>query len=47
MRRSFRVFPDLQVVIEDLIAEGDKVVSRNKVTGAQLVDYMSHPPTGN
>jgi len=45
--RLLRVFPDLQVVIEDLIAEGDRVVSRNTVTGTQLGDYMGHPPTGN
>ena len=42
-----RGFPDLQVVIEDLIEEGDKVVSRNTVTGTQLGDYMGHSPTGN
>lgn len=44
--RLLRVFPDLHVKIEDLIAEGDKVVSRNTVTGTHLGDYMGHPPTG-
>lgn len=44
--RLVRVFPDLEVTIEDLIAEGDKVVSRNTVTGTHLGDYMGHPPTG-
>jgi predicted ester cyclase len=44
--RLLRVFPDLRVTIEDLIAEGDKVVSRNTVTGTQLGDYMGHAPTG-
>jgi steroid delta-isomerase-like uncharacterized protein len=44
--RLHRVFPDLQVTIEDLIAEGDKVVSRNTVTGTHLGDYMGRPPTG-
>jgi steroid delta-isomerase-like uncharacterized protein len=44
--RLLRVFPDLQVTIEDLIAEGDKVVSRNTVTGTHHGDYMGHPPTG-
>jgi predicted ester cyclase len=29
-----------------LIAEGDKVVSRNSVTGTHLGDYMGRPPTG-
>jgi predicted ester cyclase len=28
-----RAFPDLHVAIEDVIAEGDKVVYRNTVTG--------------
>ncbi len=31
--RLHRVYPDLHVTIEDLIEEGDKVVSRNMVTG--------------
>jgi steroid delta-isomerase-like uncharacterized protein len=41
-----RAFPDLHVAIEDLIAEGDKVVSRNTVTGTHRGDYMGHRPTG-
>jgi steroid delta-isomerase-like uncharacterized protein len=44
--RLRQVYPDLHVEIEDLIAEGDKVVSRNTVTGTQRGDYMGHPPTG-
>ena len=44
--RLLRVFPDLHVTIEDLIEEGEKVVSRNTVTGTHLGDYMGHPPTG-
>jgi steroid delta-isomerase-like uncharacterized protein len=44
--RLLRAFPDLHVTIEDLIAEGDKVVSRNTVTGTHLGDYMGHPATG-
>ena len=44
--RLLRVFPDLHVTIEGLIAEGDKVVSRNAVTGTHQGDYMGHPPTG-
>jgi steroid delta-isomerase-like uncharacterized protein len=41
-----RAFPDLHVTIEDLIAEGDKVVARNTVTGTQQGEYMGCPPTG-
>jgi steroid delta-isomerase-like uncharacterized protein len=44
--RLLRVFPDLRVTIEDLVAEGDKVVSRNTVTGTHRGDYMGQPPTG-
>ena len=41
-----RAFPDLHVAVEDLIAEGDKVVSRNTVTGTQQGEYRGLPPTG-
>jgi len=42
-----RAYPDLHVAVEDLIAEGDKLVSRNTVTGTNLGEYMGRPPTGN
>jgi steroid delta-isomerase-like uncharacterized protein len=42
----FRAFPDLRVTVEDLIEEGDEVVSRNTVTGTHQGDYMGLPPTG-
>jgi predicted ester cyclase len=44
--RLHRVFPDLRVTAEDLIAEGDMLVSRNTVTGTQEGEYMGHEPTG-
>jgi len=44
--RLRQVFPDLRVTVEDLIAEGDKVVGRNRVTGTHLGDYMGLPPPG-
>jgi len=44
--RLHQVYPDLQVTIEDLIEEGDKIVSRNTVTGTHQGEYMGHPPTG-
>ena len=44
--RLHRAFPDLHVTIEDLIAEGDKVVSRNTVTGTHQGEYMGTPSTG-
>jgi steroid delta-isomerase-like uncharacterized protein len=39
-------FPDLHVAIEDVLAEGDKVVYRNKVTGTHQGEYRGLPPTG-
>jgi steroid delta-isomerase-like uncharacterized protein len=44
--RLHRVFPDLHITIEDLVEEGDKIVSRNTVTGTQRGEYMGIPPTG-
>jgi predicted ester cyclase len=43
--RLHRVFPDLHITIEDLVEEGDKVVSRNPVTGTHQGEYMGIPPT--
>ncbi|MGW8761591.1 ester cyclase [Streptomyces sp. NPDC055815] len=41
-----RAFPDIHVAVEETIAEGDKVVSRNAVTGTHLGEYRDMPPTG-
>jgi steroid delta-isomerase-like uncharacterized protein len=41
-----RAFPDLHIAVEDLIAEGDKIVSRTTVTGTHQGEYMGLPPTG-
>ncbi|TDD24760.1 ester cyclase [Nonomuraea diastatica] len=41
-----RGFPDLRIEIEDVIAEGDRVVSRNTVTGTHRGEYMGLAPTG-
>ncbi|MGE5132538.1 MAG: ester cyclase [Gemmatimonadota bacterium] len=41
-----RAFPDLHVAVEDLIAEGDKVVARNTVTGTHQGGFRGLPPTG-
>jgi steroid delta-isomerase-like uncharacterized protein len=42
----FQAFPDLQLTVEDMIAEGDKVVVRNTVTGTHRGEYMGLAPTG-
>ena len=44
--RLSRAFPDLHVTVEDLIAEGDKVVARDTVPGTHRGEYMGLPPTG-
>jgi steroid delta-isomerase-like uncharacterized protein len=41
-----RAYPDLHVTVEDLIAEGDRVVSRQTVTGTHLGEYLGFSPTG-
>lgn len=38
-------FPDVQYTIEDLIAEGDKVVIRATMHGTHDGDYLGLPPT--
>jgi len=44
--RLHRAFPDLHITVEDLIAEGNKVVGRNSITGTHRGEYMGLPPTG-
>jgi predicted ester cyclase len=39
-------FPDLHITVEDTIAEGDRVVGRNSLTGTHRGDYMGLSPTG-
>ncbi|MBE1491496.1 ester cyclase [Plantactinospora soyae] len=41
-----RAYPDLRVTVEDLVEEGDRVVSRNTVTGTHRGEYLGLPPTG-
>jgi hypothetical protein len=41
-----RAFPDIHVAVEDVIAEGDKVVARNIVTGTHRGDFRGVAPTG-
>ena len=39
-------FPDIEFTVEDLIAEGDRVVSRWRAHGTNLGEYRGLPPTG-
>jgi steroid delta-isomerase-like uncharacterized protein len=40
-------FPDIQMTVEDLIAEGDKVVTRWRARGTHQGELMGIPPSGN
>jgi predicted ester cyclase len=40
------VYPDIHLTVEDVIAEGDKVVARNTVTGTHRGEFMGVAPTG-
>jgi len=45
--RTYRnAFPDLNVRIEDMIAEGDRVCMRGTISGTQQGMFMNVPPTG-
>jgi steroid delta-isomerase-like uncharacterized protein len=39
-------YPDIHVTIEDMMAEGDKVVWRWRITGTHTGELMGIPPTG-
>ncbi|MEU7858601.1 ester cyclase [Nonomuraea sp. NPDC049141] len=41
-----RAFPDIHVTMEDLLADGDKIVARQTVTGTNSGEYRGMPPTG-
>lgn len=42
----FNAFPDFEMVVEDTIVEGDKVVIRVKAQGTHQGDFMGIPATG-
>jgi steroid delta-isomerase-like uncharacterized protein len=44
--RRNAAFPDWTVTVDDIIAEGDKVVARATGRGTHLGEYMGIPPTG-
>jgi steroid delta-isomerase-like uncharacterized protein len=39
-------FPDSHFAIEDMVAEGDRVVTKKTFTGTQTGEFMGIPPTG-
>jgi predicted ester cyclase len=42
----FNAFPDLKVTVEDLLADGDKVVARVSILGTHQGALMAVSPTG-
>jgi len=47
VRQFLNAFPDTQLTIDDLIAEGDKVVARLHATATNTGPFAGNPPTGN
>lgn len=41
-----QAFPDLQFTLEDLVAEGDRVVDRWTMYGTHLGEFLGTPPSG-
>jgi hypothetical protein len=39
-------FPDYHISVEDVVAEGDKVVVRTTLRGINTGSFFGHPPTG-
>src|SRR2546425_1041870 len=39
-------FPDARLTLEDMIAEGDRVVTRQTLRGTHTGELMGIPPTG-
>ena len=47
VQQFLTAFPDVHVFIDDLIAEGDKVVARIHATATNTGPFGGNPPTGN
>jgi steroid delta-isomerase-like uncharacterized protein len=46
MAMSLSAFPDLRFTLEDLVAEGDKVVARFTMSATHRGELLGIPPTG-
>ena len=45
-RMQLAAFPDLRMAVEDVVANGDKVVARVAFTGTNRGEFMGMPATG-
>jgi steroid delta-isomerase-like uncharacterized protein len=45
-RMQLAAFPDLRMAVEDVVADGSKVVARVRYTGTQHGEFMGMPATG-
>ena len=45
-RMQIAAFPDLRLAVEDVVADGAKVVARVRYTGTQLGEFQGMPATG-
>jgi steroid delta-isomerase-like uncharacterized protein len=45
-RAQLAAFPDLRMEVEDIVADGSKVVARVRYTGTQDGEFMGMPATG-
>ena len=45
-RMQLAAFPDLRMQVEDVVADGHKVVARVRFTGTHTGDFMDMPATG-
>lgn len=46
LRKGRSAFPDLQIAIEEMVAQGDMVLAEVRITGTHEGEFKGLPPTG-